>query len=403
MCLVAAWRLVGLWRKPASPDWRIVLVPASFAVLATGALSHPRFHYPDVDTHARFLKAIRSEPRLVIDPTPFQQKSRTWTRFIAGRRVGFPYSSAFHVLAWPWAWMLGDVGAVKTTVVLTVALSILFVNALALRLGATRRQAVLAQCVFALLPVTASRLSLALYPSLLGQTFEILVLVLLIAKIESVVSWSDAALAGLAIAACQTAYTGSLVNVGALFLCLLPLEIAAGSRQRMLRLGLAYLVFTALIVAVQYHYFLPTLWRDVLPYIGDAAASPDPGAAPRQGSALAFAVVRLAIFYGALAPMLGLIGLLELRRAQRSARHVTAAVLVAGGLLAWLRFALPAVFQDVKEVELLAVPSSVLIALGLGRLWQGRIASRLFALAGIAGFFTWAVWRAVSYYVVRIT
>jgi hypothetical protein len=101
--------------------------------------------------------------------------------------------------------------------------------------------------------------------------------------------------------------------------------------------------------------------------------------------------------------MLGLIGLLELRRAQRSARHVTAAVLVAGGLLAWLRFALPAVFQDVKEVELLAVPSSVLIALGLGRLWQGRIASRLFALAGIAGFFTWAVWRAVSYYVVRIT
>jgi hypothetical protein len=402
ICLVAAWRLVGLRRKPASFDWRALLVPAAFAVLATGALSYPRFHYPDVDTHARFLKAIKSEPRLAIDPTPFQQKTRAWTRFIANHRVGFPYSSVFHVLAWPWAWAFGDVGAVKTTVVLAVALSILLVHALALKLGAGRRQAILAQCVFALLPVTASRMSLALYPSLLGQTLDIVALLLLIAGLERVVSWRGAALAGLALAVCQTAYTGSLVNVGVIVVCLAPLEIAAGARLRMMRLAAAYLVFTALIVVIQYHYFLPTFWHDILPNIGDAAASPDPGVAPRQGGALAFAIVRLAIFYGALAPMLALIGLLELRRAQRSARHVTAAVLVAGGLLAWLRFALPAVFQDAKEVELLAAPSSALIALGIGRLWRGRIASRILALAGAAGLFTWAAWRAVSYYVVRI-
>ncbi|MBN2371779.1 MAG: hypothetical protein JXO72_14960 [Vicinamibacteria bacterium] len=402
VCLVGAWRFAALGRKDTPIDPRMLLVPVSFVVLAASALSYPRFHYPDVDTHARFLKAIRSEPSLAIDPTPFQRRNRTWTRFIDGRRVGFPYSSAFHVLAWPWAPALGEIGAIKVTAVLCVAMSILLVNALAFRMGAGRRQAVLAQCVFVFLPVTASRLSLALYPSLLGQMLEIALLWRLITRLDRVCSWREATFTGLAAAMCQIAYTGSLMNVGMIIACLLPLEIAAGSRRRALWLGVVYFVMTVLIITIQYHYFLPALWREILPNIGDAAASPDPGFAPRQASALTCAAIRLRIFYGALAPLLALVGLLDLRRASRPARRVTAAALVASGLLAWLRFALPAVFQDVKEVELLAAPSSVLIALGLGRLSRGRGITRWAALAGATGFFAWGAWRAVGYYLARI-
>jgi len=56
---------------------------------------------------------MREQPSWALDPREYQQRTRAWTRLVGERYVGFPYSAAFHVLAWPLAPALGEVGAVE--------------------------------------------------------------------------------------------------------------------------------------------------------------------------------------------------------------------------------------------------------------------------------------------------
>jgi hypothetical protein len=368
-------------------------LPLAAVVVVLVALAHPGFYYPDVDTHARFVAAIRSDPSLAWDPSPFQLRLGTWTRQIGGERVAFPYSPVFHLLAWPFATLFGDVQAVKTLAALALAATLLLTYALARSLDLAPREAVLAQALVVALPVTASRLSLALYPTLLGQALDLLVVVCVARTYPRLVTSRAAAVAFAVLLLAQSAYTASLYNIGLVIGIFTLRQLLAGDRPQVLRLAAAYAAATALVLGIFYARFLPTLVTTVLPHATQAS-----GEAGESQSILAVAVTRGRLFYDFLYPLLLIPGLLALRTAPAHARRLLASALVAGAILLLLRGALPALFRDAKEIELLAAPVAVAAAAGLALL--ARRGAIGIALAAVAGFSAawWGLARALQIY-----
>ena len=370
---------------------RAAFVPAAMAVLALVALSHPAFYYPDVDTHAKLVDALAQEPSLALDPRPYQMRTSAWTRGIGGRLVPFPYSPAFHVLARPLAKAIGSVAAIKTLAVGALGLTLLLAHVLARAVGLAPPWATSAQAVVCVLPVTASRLTLALYPTLLAQSLELLLLLSLGRMLPLLRAQETLVALGL-LAVVQAVYTGSLLSVSLIVMGLALSEALAGRRWSAARLLGAWALATLAIVFVQYRHFLPILWHDVLPY---ASAGPREAADP----ALVAALRRLTIFFDHVHPGIALLGVLFLGGAGK-ARRAWRVALGAGLALLALRYVLPALFRDAKEVELLAAPVAVAMAAGWSWLWT-RGWGRVVAVLSGAWVVLWGGWRAVDLYVER--
>src|SRR5712692_9234380 len=381
----------------AGAGGRALVVPAAALAIALAALSHPSYYYPDVDTHARYLAAARADPYLLIDPREYQDRTGAWTREIAGRRVAFPYSPVFHVAAWPLAVVFGEVTAIKTTAVVALALTLLLVHALARLLGLGPRAALLAQTLAAFLPVTSSRLALALFPTLLGQALEVLLIVHLMRRYPHLEGARDAAAACGFFFAAQAAYTGSMLNVGAVVAVFAGGELLGGDRHKARRVLGAWAIAAAAVLLLQYARFVPVFWREVLPHLGEGSAP----AGEEAGSLVGRAAHRAAAFYDIVYPVLLVPGLVALRGAPRAPRRVIGSALLAGAGLLALRYAVPVLFRDAKEVELLAAPMAVAAAAGIawidGRGRFGRLASA--TAAGIA--LAWGAQRAVAVYLER--
>ncbi len=338
------------------------------AVLALVALFHPFFYYPDVDTHARFTDAIYRDPKVAWDPTPFQMRFRAWTRGVGDKTVAFPYSPAFHLLALPLRPLVGSVGAVKTLAVAAVATSLLSVFVLAAVLGLPVAARLVAAALFAALPVISSRLTLALYPALLAQALELLLALFLIRWCARAKPALALLVAALVVA--QVAYTGALFTVGTAIALLGVASLMAGEKAVARRLWVGQLIAAAAVIALLYARFVPVLLRDVLPA----------GSAATEGTALG----RLFIFYGVVHPALVLLGLFALREAPIVARRVALSFLAAGASLLFLRYTIPGLLRDVKDVELLAGPVAVISAAALASLWrQGKLARGVACLAGL--------------------
>jgi hypothetical protein len=353
------------------------------------ALFHPFYFYPDVETHARFAAAIRQAPALAWDPTPFQLREGTWTREIAGAQVAFPYSPVFHVLSLPFSPFVGDAGAVKLLGIASFGLMLLLVYPFARSLGASPRDAVAAQVLAAVLPVGASRLSLALYPSLLGQLAELGLAVFLIRGRASL----GATFGALVLA--QLPYVGSLVNVGAFVAILLLLGWIQGEKDA--RLALAWVASVAVVLALLDRRFLPILFHQILPHLG---ASPGKeGALPTPIVAGAFG--RLSTFFDTLVPVLSLLGSYVLYRRGGRPRVVGGALLLAGVFLLVLKGAAPALFSDVKEVEFLLPILSILAALGIGLLAEKGVPGRALGAALTVGILVIALRSSMEVYATR--
>lgn len=394
---LAAIGAVGTALQRAFPrhfNHRAFFVPWAAAMVALIALLHPFCYYADVDTHAKLVDALDERPSLALDPRPYQASTGAWTRTIAGERVPFPYSPAFHVLAWPLARLVGPVAAVKTVAVTAVGLTLLLAFALARAVGLSRGTAVLVQAVVCLLPVTASRLTLALYPALLAQALE-LALLLVLMRLLPVDDARHAAILGLMAAGVLAAYTGSLLGVAVVVVCVAGSELLARRPASALRLLAATSLAAALVIAIQYRHFLPVLWHDVLPHAG--AGSPEDDGVPGPVAALR----RLAIFFDHVHPGLALLGVLALHGAT-TARRVWRLALLAGLLLLVLRYALPALFRDAKEMELLAAPVAAAMVAGWAWLWK-RPWGRPLAVGSGAWVLLWGAWRAAALYAERFT
>ena len=144
--------------------------------------------------------------------------------------------------------------------------------------------------------------------------------------------------------------------------------------------------------AVQYARFVPVLLSVVLP---NASSAADADAAP----AVVAALRRLAIFFDHLLPGLALLGVLSLPGAS-TARRLWRVALAAGLALFVLRYTLPALFRDAKEVELLAAPVAVAVAAACAWLWTRRW-GRVIAVASGVWIAAWGAGRAVALYAER--
>jgi hypothetical protein len=395
---LVAFGLGRVWPEHLRP-WPAALAPAAaLVVVALVALDHPFFHYPDVDTHARFVRAIRQDGTLLLDPTGYQLRSGAWTREIAGRRIAFPYSPAFHVLATPLALLWDEVRAVKALGVLAAGLTVLLVHVLGRALGLSPRVARLAQALLALLPVTSSRLTLALFPALLGQALEALLLAHLMRRLDHLEGARDSAAAFGFLLLAQLAYTGSVINVAAVVVLLAAWEVARAEWRRAARLLGAWGLSLGLVGALLYARFLPVLWQQVLPHARESAA--EAAVAGSGGGLFTLAAARADVFFDFVFPLLTALGLILLRAPVRP-RRVALCALAAGLALLVLRFTTPALFRDAKEVELLALPVSVLSAAAVGALLRrgrpARVAVLLLLGLGIA----WCASRAVALYTAR--
>lgn len=399
---LAAVTLVGLvhlvlrrvWREQLEPK-PALLAPFAVVTLASLALFHPFFYYPDVDTHARFLQAIRADAWTAIDPSDFQERVGAWTRTIAGRRIAFPYAPFFHLAAWPFALVLGDVPAVKAAAVSSLGVTLVLAFGLIRSLGLPVAWAIAGQCLLALLPVTASRLSLALFPTLFGQAMEALLGLHLVRRFGHLDGARDAAAATFFLFAAQAAYTGSLFNVAALIAFFAALEAAAGEHRRALRLIGAYVVAAAAVALLLYARFATTLIQDVLPHLRSAAGLGDLDAGAVRP------LLRLGALYGALLPLFALLGAFLSAGAPPHARRYALAALAAGFCLLGLRAKAPVLFRDAKDVELLAFPLVALSTCTLRRLSEGGRAGKLAALGAAIALLLWCVPKDVALYAVR--
>lgn len=394
-----AWALGRAWPEQLR-DWRqAALVPSALVLIALAALSHPFFHYPDVDTHARFVEAIRQDATLALDPSEYQQRTGAWTREVGGRRIAFPYSSVFHLLAWPLAVVWDEVTALKALAALAAGLTVLLAHVLARAVGLGAPAARLAQALVALLPVVASRLTLALYPALLGQCLEALLIAHLMRRLGHLEGARDSAVAFAFLLLAQLSYTGSLLNAAALVAALAIAEVLRAEWRRAARLLGAWALSLGLVVAVLYARFLPVLWQQVLPHVHQVPSEAPVARGPLQLAGLALS--RLGVFYDVVLPVLTGIGLVALRAAERRARRVLACALVAGAALLALRFTAPALFRDAKEVELLAAPVAVCAAAALDALWRRRRAFAALAVGLGAAAMLWSAARSVGLYAAR--
>jgi hypothetical protein len=379
-----AWGLGRLLRRPQPLHLAAAGATAALALLA---LSHPFFHYPDVDTHAAFVRALTRDPGLALDPAPFQRQTGAWTREVGGQRVGFPYSPVFHAIAAPLSPLLGFERAVETTGALALGTTSLLVAVLASGLGLGSGAAAGAQALLVLLPVTASRLSLALFPALLGQALELALAAVLALRFPPRSSAGRAGLLALLLFA-QAGYTGSSLTVPAIVGAWALLEGGRlGWRTVTLLLG-ATLAAGILVALVLYGRFLPTLVRVVLPH---AAGGEDAGGGP------AAAAQRALLFFGPGGLLLGGLGLVALREAPPGPRRAHQALLLAGAALLAMRYLVPALFRDVKEVELLTPPLAIAAAAALGWLARRGAGGRALAAAGVASLVWWGAaqaWRA---------
>ena len=374
-----------------------IFLPAFGVVVALVGLLHPFYFYPDVDTHLRLFQALRADPLLILDATRPWARRGDWTREIGGVSVAIPYSVVFHGLAWPLAALLGVAPALKTVAVLAVGLTTLLTWALARGLGLAPLAAAMAQILLLTLPVTTSRLSLALYPTLLGQALVLLLTVHLVRALMRLDSLRAGRVTFLVLLAAHAAYTGSLVVLGAFLPAVLLLEAAAGNGRRAWRLLLLWSAAALLVVLVMYGRFFWVFWRDVLPYLGAASSGPR-AAAPDLGSLLVQAAQRGGLFFGALHPALAVLGLLCLRGAPPPTRRLLGASLLAGLALLALRYRLPVLFRDAKDVELLAPPVAVAATATLATAWSTGRRGRFLATAAFVLALSWSLKQSAAWY-----
>jgi len=390
--------MARFWPDVAGGRTQALAVPLLVSVAALVAVLHPFHYYPDVDSHARFLEALRVNPSLLVDPTQPWQRRGDVTREIGGQKVPIPYAMVFHATAWPLTAVLDDVTALKTVAVLSAATVVLLAFPLARAFALGPGWAVLAQVLAALLPVLTSRLSLALYPTLFGEAWVVLLLVHLARRLHHLDGARDGAAATTFVLLAEAAYTGSLIVVSTVVIVLTAVQMATGEWQRALRLLCGWAIATTILLVTMYVGFLPTLWHGILPYVFEGGG---PAAPPSADGVWLAAWRRVGVFYDGVFPILALGGVAAYRAASVHARRVLASAIAAGAGILVLRYVLTTALRDAKDVELLLAPVAVCASAGLAWLWARGRAGQAASVLLLAGGLVWSVANDVALYAAR--
>lgn len=288
-------------RRARAPRVLLLLFLGSFLLKGAGVF-HPRYFYPDVRNHGRYIQVFRSAPGGWVQRGITAQKAvRTaYPRSVAGKPYVFPYSPLFFV---PFSYLPPGreivEAALKYVALALATLQVLLVFTLGRELFGVR-SGVAAALVSVFLPPLFSRLLLAMYPTIAGHICD-LAAVLMAARLvaqprERRHLWRFAAASWLAF----VTYITSLLNLSLLAATLALMLVrdrwrilAASAAAALLAVGLLYSSFAVQFVTE----ILPALFR---------GGAPGPGPDPEGG--LLQALGRIHLFYGVLAPLLALGG-----------------------------------------------------------------------------------------------
>lgn len=447
----AAYALVGLlalalvrWPRARSAlgvaaPWvagsLVLLVLVALAV-RLAILLHPRFYYPDVRVHAQFAWELgrRGLVTFLRRFTENQYRYSLGLQLENGHWYAFPYPPVFYVLCWP----LGLLGfrpevAVSLVAAAVNSLETLIVFGIARRLERAEGLSLGAAAAVPVLPLFIARLSLAYFPAIVGHAVDALVILYLVAHLESLDRRRVVITLGALLAGALLTYTQSLLNFAVLLPLFLALQIALDrrpeGRRRQRGLAAAGALGATLSLALFYGRYVPILldMRRGIPMAeesvlldkqeqqarqaalaGERPVTPeeddDPYTGPRGDPlrGLRKAGWRLYVFYGLFAPVVVAGVLLAWRRTARpdAARFVAAWALTylvlnlaSGGLPG------PNLVRYNKDLEVVAP----LCCLGLASvgawLWSR---TRAGALAYAAAFWIFGLLRARGYFLEKL-
>jgi hypothetical protein len=356
---------------------RIAALACATVLLRVAALNHPAFHYPDLMTHERLSAAIH-EDGLAFARHPAQVigGQGAWSKPTFAGTVVMPYAAAFHL---PFAVLAlspdARIQAFKLFAACVTVIPLLALVALARRFGGS----LAGPALVVVIPIYASRLSLALFPALLGHALDMLLLAWLawhLERLREVRVWMVGALL---VAAAQVAYVSSITHtallVVALALLLAVVERGAAGRADALRVLAMGLAGATLAVALYYRDFLDS-----------AVALAAGGGGSSQYPVSGFWEVarnRTWTFFGFAYLPLALVGAPALRRQGRATLLLVAWLATYVALLL-LRAKAPDLFRYAHEPLFLTPLVCLGAGEGLRRLWARGGLPRAVAAAAAA-------------------
>ena len=378
----------GIFRSRPTGRWVMLIFLAGYLIKGAG-LFHPRFFYPDVRSHRRYLLAFNQAPGGMTERGRAAQARAGWYPVrVSGSEFVFPYSPVFYV---PFT-VLSEQPvlideAMKHVALAAAAAEVWIVYWLSgLVLGS--RFGVVGALLAAFLPPMFSRLLFAMWPTITGHFLDMVAVgaALLLATraqgVRGLASFAGATLLAL------FWYVSSMLNLGAFVLMIGLLE-----RRLARRVLPLFAVLALLTVAVLYRPFVVTFFHEIVPAI---AAEPEPGLSTWRAVPLAFS--RIPLFYGYVYPVLAFLGLLIIQRqAKAPLFRCIAAYALAFIVLMLLRGWGGRLFQDLKEI-LFVGP---LVALTAGTALEALAArgglAKAAAIAILFGLIGFGIAKYVSY------
>jgi len=414
----------------------LVLLVLVALALRLAMLLHPRFYYPDVRVHAQFAWELgrRGIITFLRRFTENQYRYSLGLQLENGHWYAFPYPPVFYVLCWP----LGLLGfrpevAVSLIAALVNSLETLVVFGIARRLERAEGLALGAAAAVPVLPLFIARLSLAYFPALVGHGVDALVILYLVAHLDSLHRRRVVVTLGALLAAALLTYTQSLLNFAVMLSLFLALQLAGDrtpeGRRRQLGLAAAGALGATLSLLLFYGRYVPILFdmRRGVPMAeervlldkqeqqarqaalaGERTAPPDEEEDPYTGPrvdwlrGLRKAAWRLYVFYGLFAPVVVAGALLTWRRTTRpdAARFVAAWALtylvlnLASGALPG-----PNLVRYNKDLEVVAPLCCVGLASVGAWIWSH---TRAGTLVYGAAFWLFALLRARGYFLEKL-
>jgi len=407
----------------------VLLVLVGLAVRLAIVL-HPRFYYPDVRVHAQFAWELgrRGLGVFLQRFTENQFRYSLGLQLVNGHWYALPYPPAFYLLCWPLL-RLGARPEIAVSLIPAVvnSLEALLVFGIARRLGRGEGLALAAAAAVPVLPLFLARLSLALFPTLVGHAVDAVVILCLIALLPLLERPRAVLALALLLCAAFLTYTQSLITFGILLPVFLAAQVAGdrvpGARRRQVGLALGAVLGAGLAFAVFYGRYVPVfldmrrgvpmaeerVLLDKMERQARAAAlageelRPEPDDDPYSGPGfdvlrgLRKAAGRLYVFYGLFAPVVVAGVVLAWRRTEDAAR----ARFVASWALTYLLLNLasgglpgPNLFRHTKDLEMVAPLCCLGLATAGTWLWER---SRAAGLVYGAGFWVFGLLRARAY------
>lgn len=379
--------------------WAIYVIYVGLAIRLF-ALFHPDFYYPDVRTHSKFVSLIWTEglDGFFANYIDNQHTHLLGLQLVGDQWLAFPYPPLLYLSIYPLSLLqlpVEDWMKLVPTALLVVEALIVF--ALARKLGASPRAALVAVVLHATARVLAFRLAVASYAAMFGHFWDLVVVLYLVFFFDRIQRVPYAIGFASLIAISILSYAGSALVLG-LFIPAFCLAFVFVKKDRrpatttLISIAAWALIGALVAIASFYWQYVPEILTRP-PSAASSAELVETTLTPL--AAVSMSAYRLNLFYG----IFGFLALGSLLVLRGKLRHPLTGPLVAAAVatflgLNFLRAGLGAthIFQFSKD-DLVLVPV-ITIALGvLVDTWIASKRSRIVAGLIVIGWIGWGTFR----------